>query len=108
MLNANGSSNFIGVTRAFRADTQAKTYILGMPGSENESIEGGITIFSSTAWARTFTNTKLSAVRLRLKWPSIYNQEDDGYLVGYSINYAIDLQTNGGVFQKIINTSVSG
>jgi predicted phage tail protein len=28
--------------------------------------------------------------------------------VGYSINYAIDLQTNGGAFQTVINTSVSG
>jgi predicted phage tail protein len=47
----------------------------------------------------TFTNTQLSAVRLRIKWPSIFRQEDDGDLVGYPINYAIDLQTNGGAFQ---------
>ncbi|WP_458448785.1 TipJ family phage tail tip protein, partial [Citrobacter freundii] len=27
-------------------------------------------VSSATAWTRTFTNTQLSAVRLRLKWPS--------------------------------------
>jgi predicted phage tail protein len=79
-----------------------------MPGSENEISAGGITVSSATAWTRTFTNPQLSAVRLRLKWPSIFKQEDDGDLVGYSINYAIDLQTNGGAFQTVINTSVSG
>ncbi|VTP14680.1 hypothetical protein PUATCC27989T_02546 [Phytobacter ursingii] len=108
LLNADGSSNFSGVTWEFRAGTQAQTYIQGMPGSENEISAGGITISSSTAWTRTFTNTQLSAVRLRLKWPSVYKQEDDGDLVGYTINYAIDLQTNGGVFQTVINTSVKG
>jgi predicted phage tail protein len=51
---------------------------------------------------------QLSAVRLRIKWPSIFRQEDDGDLVGYTINYAIDLQTNGGAFQTVINTSVTG
>ncbi|XWJ89058.1 host specificity protein J [Phytobacter ursingii] len=108
LLNADGSSNFSGVTWEFRAGTQAQPYIQGMPGSENEISAGGITVSSATAWTRTFTNPQLSAVRLRLKWPSIFRQEDDGDLVGYSINYAIDLQTNGGAFQTVINTSVSG
>lgn len=108
LLNADGSSNFSGVTWEFRAGTQAQPYIQGMPGSENEISAGGITVSSATAWTRTFTNPQLSAVRLRLKWPSIFKQEDDGDLVGYSINYAIDLQTDGGAFQTVINTSVSG
>lgn len=108
LLNADGSSNFSGVTWEFRAGTQAQPYIQGMPGSENEISAGGITVSSATAWTRTFTNPQLSAVRLRLKWPSIFRQEDDGDLVGYSINYAIDLQTDGGAFQTVINTSVSG
>jgi predicted phage tail protein len=89
LLNADGSSNFSGVTWEFRAGTQAQPYIQGMPGSENEISAGGITVSSATAWTRTFTNPQLSAVRLRLKWPSIFRQEDDGDLVGYSINYAL-------------------
>ncbi|WP_180258534.1 host specificity protein J, partial [Enterobacter hormaechei] len=35
-------------------------------------------------------------------------QEDDGDLVGYSVNYAIDLQTDGGTWQTVLNTSVTG
>lgn len=105
--NADGSKNFSGVTWEFRAGTQAQNYIQGIPGTENE-INVGTEVSSATAWTRTFTNTQLSAVRLRLKWPSLFKQEDNGDLVGYSINYAIDLQTDGGTWQTVLNTSVTG
>jgi len=105
--NADGSQNFSGVTWEFRPGTQAQKYIQGIPGTENE-ISVGTEVSSATAWTRTFTNTQLSAVRLRLKWPSLYKQENDGDLVGYSINYAIDLQTDGGTWQTVLNTSVTG
>ncbi|EKK5413037.1 phage tail protein [Enterobacter cloacae] len=105
--NADGSQNFSGVTWEFRTGTQAQKYIQGIPGTENE-INVGTEVSSATAWTRTFTNTQLSAVRLRLKWPSLFKQEDDGDLVGYSVNYAIDLQTDGGAWQTVLNTSVTG
>ncbi|HHT3970493.1 TPA: TipJ family phage tail tip protein [Citrobacter freundii] len=105
--NADGSQNFSGVTWEFRPGTQAQNYIQGIPGTENE-ISVGTEVSSATAWTRTFTNTQLSAVRLRLKWPSLFKQEDNSDLVGYSINYAIDLQTDGGTWQTVLNTSVTG
>lgn len=105
--NSDVSQNFSGVTWEFRAGTQAQNYIQGIPGTENE-INVGTEVSSATAWTRTFTNTQLSAVRLRLKWPSLFKQEDNGDLVGYSINYAIDLQTDGGTWQTVLNTSVTG
>ncbi|MED5697611.1 DUF1983 domain-containing protein [Enterobacter ludwigii] len=105
--NADGSENFSGVAWEFRSGTQAQKYIQGIPGTENE-ISVGTEVSSATAWTRTFTNTQLSAVRLRLKWPSLFKQEDDGDLVGYSVNYAIDLQTDGGIWQTVLNTSVTG
>lgn len=105
--NADGSQNFSGVAWEFRSGTQAQKYIQGIPGTENE-ISVGTEVSSATSWTRTFTNTQLSAVRLRLKWPSLFKQEDDGDLVGYSINYVIDLQTDGGTWQTVLNTSVTG
>ncbi|HED6252588.1 TPA: DUF1983 domain-containing protein [Enterobacter cloacae] len=105
--NADGSQNFSGVAWEFRPGTQAQKYIQGIPGTENE-ISVGTEVSSATAWTRTFTNTQLSAVRLRLKWPSLFKQEDDGDLVGYSVNYAIDLQTDGGTWQTVLDTSVTG
>lgn len=105
--NADGSQNFSGVAWEFRPGTQAQKYIQGIPGTENE-ISVGTEVTSATAWTRTFTNTQLSAVRLRLKWPSLFKQEDDSDLVGYSVKYAIDLQTDGGTWQTVLNTSVTG
>ncbi|MBM6636601.1 DUF1983 domain-containing protein [Leclercia adecarboxylata] len=105
--NADGSPNFSGVVWEFRPGNQAQSYIQGIPGTENE-ITVGTEVSSATAWTRTFTNTQLSAVRLRLKWPSLFKQENDGDLVGNSVNYAIDLQTDGGAWQTVLNTSVTG
>ncbi|EJL90208.1 host specificity protein J [Pantoea sp. GM01] len=105
--NADGSQNFSGVAWEFRPGTQAQNYIQGIPGTENE-IAVGTDISSSTSWIHTFTNTQLSAIRLRLKWPALFRQEDDGDLVGYSLNYAVDLQTDGGSWVTVLNTSVTG
>ncbi|HBT5011160.1 TPA: DUF1983 domain-containing protein [Klebsiella pneumoniae] len=105
--NADGSQNFSGVSWEYRPGTQAQTYIQGIPGTENE-ISVGLEVSSKTAWTHTFTNTQLSAVRFRLKWPSLMKQEDDGDVVGNTVRYAIDLQTDGGAWQTVLETAVSG
>ena len=107
LQNADGSENFSGVVWEFRPGTQAQDYIQGIPGTENE-ISVGTEVSSDTAWTHTFTNTQLSAVRLRLKWPSLFKQQDNGDLVGYSINYVVELQTDGGSWQKVLDTNVTG
>lgn len=105
--NADGSENFPGVVWEFRPGTQAQTYIQGIPGTENE-ISVGTEVSSVTAWTHTFTNTQLSAVRVRLKWPSLMKQEDDGDVVGNTVKYALDLQTDGGAWQTVLETAVTG
>lgn len=105
--NEDDSQNFSGVAWEFRPGTQSQSYIQGIPGTENE-IAVGTEISNATAWIHTFTNTQLSAIRLRLKWPALFRQEDDGDLVGYSINYAVDLQTDGGTWTTVLNTAVTG
>lgn len=105
--NADGSQNFSGVAWEFRPGTQAQSYIQGIPGTENE-ISVGTEVSSETAWTHTFTNTQLSAVRVRLKWPSLLKQEDDNGVVGNTVKYAIDLQTDGGTWQTVLETAVTG
>ncbi|MFH3080913.1 phage tail protein, partial [Klebsiella sp. KE9038] len=105
--NSDGSQNFSGVAWEFRPGTQAQSYIQGIPGSENE-INVGVEVSSKTAWSRSFSNTQLSAVRLRIKWPSLLKQEDDGDLVGNAVSYAVDLQTDGGSWQTMLESAVSG
>lgn len=102
-----GNANFSGVTWDFRSGTQAQTYIQGLPSAENE-INVGSTISSKTPRVHTFTNSQLSAIRIRLKWPSLFKQEDNGDLVGNEVKYAIDLQTDGGSWKTIIDSAVKG
>ncbi|MEX9800391.1 TipJ family phage tail tip protein [Proteus terrae] len=102
-----GNANFSGVTWDFRSGTQAQTYIQGLPSAENE-INVGSTISSKTPWVHTFTNSQLSAIRIRLKWPSLFKQEDNGDLVGNEVKYAIDLQTDGGSWKTVIDSAVKG
>ncbi|MFI3308943.1 TipJ family phage tail tip protein [Ewingella allii] len=91
----------------FRPGTQQQTYIQGMP-----SVENGITIDaeikSNTNWVRAISNTQLDAVRLTFNWPALQEQKTNGDVVGYRIEYAIDLATDGGAFQQIISTAVDG
>ena len=105
--NDDGTQNFSGVAWEFRSGTQAQSYIQGIPGTENE-ISVGSDISSSTAWVHTFTNTQLSAIRLRLKWSALFKQEDDGDLVGNTVKYAVDLQTDGGTWTTVLDTAVTG
>ncbi len=35
-------------------------------------------------------------------------QEDDGDVVGNTVEYAIDLQTDGGAWQTVLETAVTG
>lgn len=102
-----GNANFSGVTWDFRPGTQVQTYIQGLPSAENE-INVGSTISSKTPWVHTFTNSQLSAIRVRLKWPSLFKQEDNGDLVGNEVKYAIDLQTDGGSWKTVIDSAVKG
>ncbi|PPC63941.1 host specificity protein [Pantoea sp. ICBG 1758] len=105
--NADGSSNFSGVTWEFRPGTQDQTYIQGLPGTENE-IAVGTAITETSGFTRTFTDSTLSAIRLRIQWPSLFEQEDNGDLNGYSIAYNISVSTDGGAFQTVIDTAVTG
>ncbi|MEM8437397.1 phage tail protein, partial [Morganella morganii] len=107
LLNADGSENFPGVVWEYRPGTQAQTYIQGMPAAENE-ITVGTTVQSSTPWAHAFTNPQLSAVRIRLKWPSLFRQEDNGDMVGNEVKYAVDLQTDGGSWKTVVDGRAKG
>lgn len=107
ITNTDGSSNFSGVAWEFRSGTQDQTYIQGVPGTENE-ISVSTEITTVKPWTHTFSNSQLSAARVRLKWPSLYQQSNSGDINGYTVQYAIDLQTDGGTWQNILTESVSG
>ncbi|QKO40378.1 DUF1983 domain-containing protein [Serratia marcescens] len=107
LTSADGTENFPGVKWEFRPGTPHQDYIPGMPDVENE-ITVSTELTSDRDWVRAVTNTQLSAVRLRFSWAQLQQQQDNGDVVGYRIEYAIDVATDGGAYQEVLRTAVDG
>ncbi|HBC0614660.1 TPA: DUF1983 domain-containing protein, partial [Serratia marcescens] len=107
LTSADGTENFPGVKWEFRPGTPHQDYIPGMPDVENE-ITVSTELISDRDWVRAVTNTQLSAVRLRFSWAQLQQQQDNGDVVGYRIEYAIDVATDGGAYQEVLRTAVDG
>ena len=107
LANADGSYNFTGVVWDWRRGTQDQTYIQGMPEIDNE-LSVGITVTQSVPWTRQFTNLTLDAIRIKLSLPLQYQYKDNGDMVGTVTQYAIDLSTDGGAYQTVVNTAFDG
>ncbi|MGZ2045476.1 host specificity protein J [Acinetobacter baumannii] len=107
LQDENGNKNFENVTVNFRSGTNDQEYIEGFPAVENE-IPIDVELKSSTPWVRSFNNLDLDAVRLRLRWDPLRNQDPTtGDVTGYTIEYAVDLQTDGGAWSEVLRAKIS-
>ncbi|EJB8459143.1 phage tail protein [Acinetobacter baumannii] len=107
LQDENGNRNFDNVTVNFRPGTNDQEYIEGFPAVENE-IPIDVELKSSTPWVRSFNNLDLDAVRLRLRWGPLRNQDPtNGDVTGYTIEYAVDLQTDGGAWSEVLRAKIS-
>ena len=105
--DASGNYNFPNVKWDWRPGSVDQTYIPGIPSVENETTLN-VELRSDSPWVRSITNTQLSAVRMRFAWPALQRQDDEGNIVGYRIDYAIDLATDGGSYQQVYPDAVDG
>ena len=106
LLDDAGNSNFEGVTWDFRHGTNEQEYIKGFPDVSNET-PINVELRSTQPWIKAFTDTQLSAVRIRFKWNRLSKTDpENGDVKGYKIQYAIDLQTNGGAYVEVLNTKI--
>ena len=107
LISGNGDSNFGGVTWEWRKGSVDQTHIPGIPEVSNE-ISVGVELKQASPWVQQVTKESLSAVRVTLQWPALMQQLANGDTVGYTIDYAIDLSTNGGPFTLYQRYQVSG
>lgn len=107
LVNAVGDENFGGVTWEWRSGTQDQTYIQGMPEASNE-ISVGVEVTNLNPWVQQISKTSLSSARVTLQFPALMQQMQNGDTVGYTIDYAIDLSTDGGPFKLYQQYQVSG
>ncbi|BBP60349.1 phage tail protein [Pseudomonas sp. St316] len=105
--DASGNVNFPNVKWEWRSGSVDQTYIPGIPSVENET-SLNIELRSDAAWVRSVTNTQLSAVRVRFAWTALQQQDTEGNVGGYRIEYAIDVATDGGAYQQVLSEAVDG
>ncbi|HEB0900077.1 TPA: host specificity protein J [Citrobacter freundii] len=104
--NADGSMNFENVTWDFRPGTQVQTPIPGFPAVENET-SIGVSLTKVTPWTRAISNTQIDAVLVRVGIPGLQQQENDGDIVGTTVQYHIDLAVDGGAYSTVMTKSIT-
>ncbi|MER0768899.1 phage tail protein [Pseudomonas aeruginosa] len=107
LMDPSGNLNFPNVKWEWRAGAVDQDYIPGIPAVENET-SVNVELRSDTPWVRSLSNTQLSAVRLRFAWPALQQQDTNGNIGGYRIEYAVDLATDGGAYQEVLREAVDG
>ena len=106
LQNPAGGNNF-EVVADFRNGTNDQDHIEGFPDISSETAVN-VELKSDTPWVRSVSNTDIDAVRIRLKWGPLREQNaDNGDVNGITIKYAIDLQTDGSTWVEVLNTQIS-
>lgn len=104
--NADGTMNFENVFWEFRPGTQTQTPIPGFPAVENETTVG-VSLTKVTPWTRALSNTQIDAVLVRIGIPGLQQQENDGDVVGTTVQYHIDLAVDGGAYSTVMTKTVT-
>ncbi|HDY5474301.1 TPA: DUF1983 domain-containing protein [Pseudomonas aeruginosa] len=107
LMDASGNLNFPNVKWEFRPGSVDQEYIPGIPAVENET-SVNVELRSESPWVRSLSNTQLSAVRLRFAWPALQQQDTNGNIGGYRIEYAVDVATDGGAYEEVLREAVDG
>jgi len=102
-----GNMNFPNVKWEWRTGSVDQSYIQGIPSIENETTIN-TELRSGTPWIRAISNTQLSAVRVRFAWPALQSVDAGGNINGYRIEYKVELATDGGAYQQVLNEAVDG
>lgn len=108
LANADGSLNFSGVTLDVRTGSQDQTHIPGFPAVESE-VGVGVELRYDQPWVRAVTNLQLSAERVRISVPRLaQTNTSSGDTNGYTVQYRIELSTDGGPYVPMVISSFSG
>ncbi|UZA13250.1 TipJ family phage tail tip protein [Moraxella bovis] len=107
LQNDNGEFNFPNVKVDFRTGTNDQEYIDGFPDVASETAVN-VELKHGTPFVKAFNNLDLDALRVRLKWGALRQQNrENGDVSGVKIDYAIDVKTDNGGWVEALNTSIN-
>ena len=105
--DAAGNDNFEGYTIVTKSGTQDQAYIADLAGNESE-VPVGIEVTNSTPVTRQITTSTTDRVRVTIKIPILRKVEDDGDIIGNSVQISIEVQYNGGGYNTVKTDTISG
>lgn len=106
--NDSGARNFQDVTLDFRSGTNDQTYMEGFESIASETAVG-VELKSDTPWVKGVTNLTLDAVIVRIRFGALKQQDPkNGDVSGIVIDYTIEVQTDGGSWELMLDTQMSG
>ena len=86
--------NFKGVSVSERRGLGTQPLITGFGGTLTEVAVGHVFDQTNETATRTFTDTGVNQVRVTINVPQLQVFEDDGDIVGSSVNFLIDIKTD--------------
>jgi len=105
---ADGTNNFEGFTVVTRVGTQGQTHLAGPFNTTERETAVGVEVTNGTSVTRTVTDTDVDRLRVTLTIPSLQVLEDDGDVVGNSVQIKIQIQYNSGGYNDVITDTISG
>ncbi|MFW1737513.1 TipJ family phage tail tip protein, partial [Acinetobacter sp. ULE_I037] len=106
--NDSGARNFQDVTLDFRSGTNDQAYMEGFESIASETAVG-VELKSDTPWVKGITNLNLDAVIVRVRFGALKQQDPtNGDVSGIVIDYSIEVQTDGGSWELMLDTQMSG
>jgi len=106
--NSDGTDNFSGHAVVTRNGTQGQTHIPGDFAATQVERIVGVEVTNSTSVTRNVLGTEVDRLRVTLTIPSLQKVEDDGDIVGHSVQIKIQIQYDGGGFNDVVTDTISG
>ncbi len=108
LQNLDQTFNFKDVSVQFRPGTSDQPPFAGVHAAEFE-VAVGTEVTAISAVTRTLTTENVNAVRVTLGFPQLTNQDTKtGDITGATVQFKIQIQTNGGGFVDALTDTVSG
>jgi len=106
--NDDGSINFDNFAVALAFGTQGQPYIYNPSGATQNEKAVNVEVTNASSVTRSITDSDIDRVRFTITIPSLQLIEDDGDIVGNSVNIKIQLQYDGGGFNTVLTDTISG
>ncbi len=108
LVNADGSTNFGGVTMHQRLGEPDQDYIPGFPSVETSS-EISTQVFNGSPVVRTISNPEIDAARVTLQIPQLSFQDPKtGDIKRTSVRVAIDVRAGDGSWVNRVDDTITG